>query len=208
MLKRIVVIGSLALLALAPTLVRADVSAGLSVNGQGLEDFYVNIGSFFQVPQAQVAIVRQRQIPDEEAPVVLFLAQQGHVSTDVIVNQRLGGMSWMDIALGLHLNAGTFYVPVTGDPGGPYTSIYAHFKGKKRRWKSIRLRDDEIVNLVNLRFTTQRYGYRPDEVATLRTGGKHFYEISQRDAGGDHPADDHDRRDDHHQDRHEHQDGY
>jgi len=205
------------LMALAlPSLSSAEVSVGISANSQGVNSFYMDIGNYFQVPQAQVEVVRQQNLPDDEAPVALFLAQQAHIGPDIIVKQRLAGRSWMSIALGLHLNAASFYLPLAQEPGGIYAPTYARFHVKRSRWGRIRLRDDEIVNLVNLRFATQHYGYRPEEVVAMRAQGRHFHEFTRRGEGAEHREirrderrdmrqDERrdDRREDRHDDRHE-----
>jgi hypothetical protein len=159
---------------------QAAVSVGVSGDSQGLNSFYLDIGNYYQVPQAQVEIVRQRHLPDDEAPVAFFLAQQAHVAPEVIVTERLSGRSWMSIALAFHLNAANFYYALDEEPGGPYAATYARFRGNRNRWGRIRLRDDEIINLVNLRFATQHYGYRPQELSSFRAGGRHYYEMSRR----------------------------
>jgi hypothetical protein len=159
---------------------KAAVSVGVSAGSQGLNSFYLDIGNYYQVPQAQVEIVRQRHLPDDEAPVAFYLAQQARVAPEVIVTERLSGRSWMSIALGFHLNAANFYYALDEEPGGPYAATYARFRGNRNRWNRIRLRDDEIINLVNLRFATQHYGYRPQELSTFRAGGRHYYEMSRR----------------------------
>src|SRR5258708_2679469 len=89
----------LAFCGIAP-LSRAELSLGISVGNEGIDSFYLNVGNYYQVPQASVLLCRDRHIPDEEIPVVLFLATRAHVAPELVIQQRLGGRAWMDIALG------------------------------------------------------------------------------------------------------------
>jgi hypothetical protein len=159
---------------------RADVSVGVNIGPNGANSFYMDISNYYRVPETQIMAIHERNLPDEEMPVCLFLAQRAHVEPSVVVEQRLSGRPWMDIALGLHLDAGVFYVPVGVPLGPPFGSIYARFKGPKSHWRRLRLEDDEIVNLVNLRFMTGHYGYRPSEVVKFRGEGHRFYEARER----------------------------
>jgi hypothetical protein len=121
------------------------------------------------------------KIPDDEMPIVFFLANRASVNPDVIVKMRLGGKSWMDITLHYGLTAEVFYVPVKSNPGPPYGKAYGHFKNRnKADWKSIRLSDTDILNFVNLRFMSNHYGYTPDEVIKLRASGGSFVDINAK----------------------------
>ncbi|UCD17583.1 MAG: hypothetical protein JSV44_01390 [Candidatus Zixiibacteriota bacterium] len=170
-----------ALMALFPiaSLCQAEVNVGLSLDKDGIKSFCLAIGEHFNVEEKKVVVVREAKIPDEDLPVVFFLASRAGISPDIIVKMRLGGKSWMDISLHFGLTAGVFYVPVKGNPGPPYGKAYGHFKNrKKEQWGSVRLTDVEIADFVNLRFISERYGYSPDEVIKLRSSGKSFVSIN------------------------------
>jgi len=123
--------------------------------------------------------VSERNIPDDEVPVVFFLASQARVSPDVIINLRLGGKSWMDITLHYGLTAQIFYVPFSADPGPPYGKAWGYYKKRPRsKWGEIRLGNADIVNLVNLKFVSGYYGYSPDQVVKMRSNGKSFVSIN------------------------------
>jgi hypothetical protein len=176
----------LAVSAWAASPARAEISFGLNVNGGGVESFYLDVSNYYQVPQAQVIMVRDRHIPDEEIPVVLFLATRAHVGPELIVQQRLGGRSWMDIALFYHLDPGIFYVPFQRDPGPPYGHAYGYYRhAKKNHWNKIRLGDADVVNFVNTRFVSEHYGYSPDEVARYRSQGGRFERVGRKGQGHD-----------------------
>ncbi len=39
------------------------------------------------------------------------------------------------------------------------------------------LGDDDVVNLVNLKFMSEHYGYPPEKIIKMRSGGKEFVSI-------------------------------
>lgn len=170
---------SLMFIGLGVTESRADVNIGLSIGDDGIKGFYLAIGEHYKVAEKEVVVVKKRRVPDEELPVVFFLAVRTGVAPKMIIDLRLKGMSWMDVTLHFGLNAEIFYVPVKVKPGPPYGKAYGHFKNKpKKKWGEIRLVDADIVNFVNLKFISERYGYSPDEVIKMRQKGKNFVVIN------------------------------
>lgn len=158
---------------------RPEVSLAVQANSGGVQSFYLGVSNYYHVPEREVIVVRERRIPDEEIPVVFFLASRARVAPGIIIEQRMSGMGWMDISLKLGLSPEVFYVPVAYDPGPPYGRAYGYYRHHPRsEWGRIRLVDADVVNMVNLRFMTEHYGYTPREVFTLRSQGRHFHEIS------------------------------
>jgi len=166
------------LLSLLISSVSAGVDIGLSIDQDGVKGFYLAIGDHYGVAEKEIVIVRKQNVPDEELPVVFFIARHAEVKPTVLIKMRLSGKSWMDIALHFGLTAEHFYTPLK-NPGPPYGKAWGHFKKKKQtEWKSIRLTDSEITASVNLNFISIHYGYSPDEVATMRSAGKYFVSIN------------------------------
>lgn len=158
---------------------KADVDIGVSIGDDGIKSFYLAIGNHYNVPEKEIIIVRKKNIPDDELPIVYFLARKAGVSPGVIIKLRLGGKSWWEITVHFGLNAGIYYVPVKSNPGPPYGKAYGHFKNKKKNeWHKIVLTDLEIINFVNLRFISEHYGYSADEVIKMREKGKSFVVIN------------------------------
>jgi hypothetical protein len=158
--------------------VAAEVSAGVTIDEDGLKGFYLSVGEHYGVQEKEVVVVRERNVPDDDLPVVFFLARHARVEPAVIVKLRLGGKSWMDIAFHYGLTAEIFYVDFERDPGPPYGKAWGHFKKKKRAdWGTIRLVDADVVNLVNLKFVSERYGYSPHEIVKMRAKGQDFVRI-------------------------------
>jgi len=181
MKKAAVLIVAMAMLAFAvPAFLQADVKMGISVGDQGLNSFYLALGDYSKVPQQNVVMVRRQGIPDEELPVVFFLASKAGVPYGEIVKLRLKKWGWLKIALKYRLDPSIFYVPVKGEvKGGIYGKTYKTFNGRpQKQWNKMKLSDEEIVNFVNLRFVSEHHGYTPEEVIKMRDGGKNFVTIN------------------------------
>lgn len=158
---------------------RADINIGVSADETGIRDFYLAIGDHYRQPEKEIIVVRERGIPDDELPVVFFLASRAGVSPAAIIKLRLGGSSWMDITFHYGLTAGIFYVDLGRKPGPPYGKAYGHFKNKpKKQWGEIALADPDIVNFVNLKFLSSHYGYSPNEIISMRSKGQSFTKIN------------------------------
>lgn len=164
---------------LVPGSAQAEISAGISVSEDGIQGFYLAIGEHYRVPDKEIVVVRERKIPDEEMPVVFYLANRAAVTPQAIIKLRLSGKSWMDITFGYGLNAEIFYVPVAVDPGPPYGKAYGHFKKReKAEWGKIILPDNDIINMVNLKFMSDYYKCPADDIIKLRQEGKNFVDIN------------------------------
>lgn len=170
---------------------QAQFQVGLSAGPNGVNDFYLSIGNYFNVPPAQVDVIRQRDIPNEQVPVVLFIAQRAHVDPQEVIELREEGFSWMEVALRFGIGPDAFYVNVNNYAHTPYGRAYGYYRHyDKRKWRRIRLSDDDIVNLVNLRFVSEYSHHTPDEVVRLRGQGRTFIDINEgwRPRHGDRPA--------------------
>lgn len=170
---------SLIILSLGSLIPKAEASVdlGISIGDEGLRGFYLAVGDYYRVPQREVIIIRERGIPYEELPVVYFIAGRARVAPGIIVDLRLGGMSWMDITLRYGLSPEIFYVPVRVGP--PYGKAYGYYMNKpKKEWKKMAFKDSAIINLVNLKFTSEHYKYSPKEVIKMREKGESFVVIN------------------------------
>ena len=157
---------------------QAEVNLGILIDEDGVKGFYLAIGEHFEVDARRVTAVKKAEIPDEEMPVVFFMAKNCFVSPSIIIRHRQASLSWMDICLKYGLTAEIFWVDLKHTPGPPYGKAWGHFKKKKKdKWGSIRLTDIEIVNFVNLKFISIHYDYSPDEVVKMRGQGTSFVKI-------------------------------
>ncbi len=138
--------------------------------------FAFSISNFYKVPEKEVIIVKERGIPDEELPVVFFIAEKARVKPANIIELRLKGLTWMDISLKYGITAESYYVPVNViEVGPPFGKAYGHFKKHpKHKWKEIRLDDDDIVNLVNVKFISSYHGIEPEVIIKEKSYGKKY----------------------------------
>jgi hypothetical protein len=157
---------------------KADLKVGMSVGNEGSSDFYLAMSEYNRVPERVLIGVRDRGIPDEQIPVVMFIAARAQVAPDVIVKMRHRHMSWMEIAAHFRLGVDAFYVPLNGNLSGTvYERPYRFFKQDRRHWNRIHLTDEDVVNLVDLKFVSDYHGYRPDDVIRFRANGRNFVNI-------------------------------
>ena len=157
-----------------------QVDIGASFGPEGLKNFYFSIHEYFRVPEREVVVIRERRIPDEEIPVVFFIAQKARVIPQTIIDLRLGGKSWMDITLRFGLSPEIYYVPVKVEvKGPPYGKAYGYYKNKPRKeWGKIVLKDADVINFVNLKFISEYHGYPAEEVIKMRSANKHFVVVN------------------------------
>lgn len=155
-----------------------------TVGTEGISRYESAAAAYFGVPQQEVSFIHQSGITHEEIPVVLFLAQHGHVTPSAIVDLNRRGMSWQAVTRHLGLDASIYHVDVSRAPGPPYdNAMHTFTEAPETRWKFLALQDPDIINLVNLKFLTGHCHADPDRVMTIRGRGKSFiathYEVHQ-----------------------------
>ncbi len=133
-------------------------------------------------------------MPDEELPVVFFLASRAHVDPQVIVDLRVRQrMSWLDITFHYGLTPEIYYIPVKR-VGPPYGNAYGHYKKHGKDYKKVKLVDADVVNLVNLRFMSEYHGVAAEAVMDQRGRGERFVVINDhyyKEKGTKHYGEDH-----------------
>jgi hypothetical protein len=155
-------------------------------------DFHVAVANYYQVPQREVIVIRERRIPDDEIPVALFIARHAGVPWGRVVDMRLRGASWWDISVRLGVQPEVYYVPVAVVSGPPYGRALGHYKKKHRKqWSTIVLTDADVVNLVELRFLSDHYRVAPERFIELRGKNRDFVAIHS-EVRGSHKHDDND----------------
>jgi hypothetical protein len=167
------------LVTLAPSLGadRAFAQTAFSVSAH-IGDFHVAVANYYQVPEREVIVIRERRIPDDEIPVALFIARHAGVPWTRVVDMRLRGASWWDISVRLGVSPEVYYVPVAVVSGPPYGRALGHYKKKHRKeWRTIVLNDADVVNLVELRFLSEHYHVAPERIIELRGKDRDFVAI-------------------------------
>jgi hypothetical protein len=160
----------------------ADAQTAYSVSAS-IGNFHVAVSNYYHVPEREVIVVRERRIPDDELPVVFFIAQRARVPVARIVDMRLRGASWWDISVRFGLGADVYYVPVAVRSGPPYGRAYGHYKKPRKQWDTIALTDADMVNLVQLRFISEHYHIAPERVVEMRERNADFVSIHDNASG-------------------------
>jgi len=152
-----------------------NISTGVSITDGHLNNFFFSIGDYYRVPESRVVYVRDHyHMHDEELPVLFFLASRAHVDPQLIIDLRMRKrMSWLDITFRLGLTPEIYYVPVKR-VGPPYGNAYGHYKKHRNNYSKVVLVDDDVVNLVNLRFMSDYHGVAPEVIMDRRGKGERF----------------------------------
>lgn len=157
----------------------AEFNFSLSFTDSSLNSFHLSVGDYYGASHADLTYMSRSGISDDEMPVALFISTSGAISINTIINLRLKGLSWFDISLRYKVGPDRYYVPFKRDPGPPYGKAWGYYKNKpKKKWKNIKLRDSDMINLVNVKFMSKHYGIAPGEVAKQRGNGKKFKDIN------------------------------
>src|SRR5262245_47836925 len=197
----LVLVPSLATLAPFVSADRAFAQTAYSVSAN-IGNFHVAVANYYQVPEREVIVIRERRIPDDEIPVALFIARHAGVPWGRVVDMRLRGASWWDISVRLGVKPEVYYVPVAVVSGPPYGRALGHYKNKHRKqWSTIVLTDADVVNLVELQFLSEHYRVAPERIIELRGKERDFVVIHAEVRGG-HRHDDDDDDDDQGQNGH------
>jgi hypothetical protein len=149
------------------------------------EDYYASVGDYFGMETGKVLDIGEK-IPAEEVPVALFVVsnavdQGKKIKLEDVISLRNSKKSWMDITLKYGLSADIYFFPVESYvQAKPFGKAYRKFFDEPRKkWKNIRLDDDDIVNLVNLRFLSRYYELTPAEVLRMCEAEPKFMTVNR-----------------------------
>lgn len=162
-------------LLLASIKLNAQFSAGISMGRGGLNGFYMNLGNYFRVPQREIIVVRDRRLPDEEIPVVFFVARKAGVSPRAVARMRRQGYSWMDITYNFGLSPAIFF-PGRVFQGPPYGKAWGYNRNRGRNCDNVS--DYDIINAVNSRIIAESYNCCQDDVIRMRNQGRGYVQIN------------------------------
>ncbi len=145
-------------------------------------DYFRAVASFFNLPPNEIAILSDWQISADEIPVVLFVARRAGVSPEALVALRQSGQSWSALADRYMVRASAFHVPLGDDaPAGRLQETYGLFRSTPvGEWSALRLSDDAIVALVNVRVISQSLGLPAERVLAETTAGESFIDLYTR----------------------------
>ena len=132
-------------------------------------DFHIDVGVYFGMPQQQVVAVQERRLPEYEIPVVLATARQAKVAPSGVVDLRLAGRSWMDIAMHFGLGPEVYYLP-PAPSGPPHGKAWGY-------WRQHPCSDAQFIDAVNMHFLTDYYHVSREEVIAYRQHGMNYVTI-------------------------------
>jgi uncharacterized protein (DUF433 family) len=157
-----------------PDRANAGVSVSINLGDDRYSPYRSGMEQYFQVQDQDVLMLSNRGLSANEVPLALFVANRARVSPDMVMQMRLSGMRWDSIVRRYGLSPSIFYVP-TNDYSGPYASMYGH---PRNAWDSMYLSDEDYINLANLKYLTDYYGYEPGRVIRMRSEGQDFISIA------------------------------
>lgn len=149
--------------------------------GDEISPFEEALMGFYEINGEDLAALKETGLAHDEMPVALHLAPLAMTSPANLATLRARGDSWKDIANIRQLGPSSVYVLIGKEfESTTYEPIFAKFtKVKGASWTEVPLTNDDIVNLVNLKFLSSHYGYSMFEIMKLRDGGADFVAIAE-----------------------------
>lgn len=137
------------------------------------------VASFFRMPQNEVSILADWDLPLDQIPVALFIAGRAGVSPDAVVALHRTGHSWTDLATRYSVSAAALHVPIPETASaGPLQQVYARYRSlPAKQWSQIRLSNQDIVTLVNVRLLAQTLKIPPQQVLAAAAPGTSFVDV-------------------------------
>ena len=147
--------------------------------------YYRAIADYFEVAPAEVSILADWDLVPDEIPVALFLARRAGISPEALVALRGSGQGWVDLARRYGVGAAQLHVPFTRPPSGGLLAVaYDQYQSRPAGdWGQIRLTDEDIVVLVNVRVLSAALDMRPDDVLQRRGAARSFVDLYARVIG-------------------------
>jgi hypothetical protein len=151
-----------------------DVAVGVRVN----EDtrIFLNVANETWRPTAPTTILRRCANPEDDFPVIAFLAYQSHRSPDYILSLRQAGYDWSDIFFRLNVSPGVLFAGMDRDPGPPYGKAWGHWKREHVSYEGgrsrYRLSDRDVIALVKIQTAARHFGTSAYAVVHDRDGAR------------------------------------
>ncbi len=163
---------------LALLLRRASVRVDQKIEEEEKSSFFLAAGKYFQASWAELEALGSTGLLIDEIPVVLHIARHAGISSGEVVRRRLAGEPWRETLSRFYVTPESYYVPLAS--GVRLSSTRPdryHRKSAREAWKRQQFSDDDIVNLINVKFLAEFYGIMPDRIVALRDAGWSFVRI-------------------------------
>lgn len=150
-----------------------------------MEGYLGSVSEHFHVSLEEVRILGEWRLSPDEIPVVLFVATRAGVSPDAVAILRGDGQSWDVVTRRFGLGPGDFHIPFDEDVSQSLLArAYDEFDNRPRSaWGTVRLRDQEIITLVNIHFLSVQMRVSPERILEAVERTKTFV-AAHRDLGG------------------------
>ena len=199
MMKRLLLLSCLVLPLSGGALLAAthfDVAVGIRVNEDSR--IFLNLANEAWRPSDGVQIVRRCADPQDDFPVIAFLAYHSHRSPGYILSLRQAGYDWSDIFVQLNVSPRVLFVGIDRDPGGAYHNAYVEWRrfGDSSRYRGygygrrgrFHLSDRDVVALVKVQTASRSMNRSAFTVIMLDKGrrpdvylARHWKERNRRD---------------------------
>ena len=138
----------------------------------GLRDdarIFLNVTNDYFAPPPTVAVelVRNSPVPEDDFPVILYLARASKRPPQEIQRLRADYLSWSDIMDRSNVSPSVLFAGIDRDPGPPYGKAWGYWR-KHPRDERIRFRDRDVVELVKLQVASRSQRVTPYAVASVR----------------------------------------
>lgn len=145
-------------------------------------EYYQAVAGYYAAPIEQITDFHDKGIADEDLPALFLISNRTEVPAEDIMEERLQEKSWAEIATEHGLKADAYYFMISGEiTSDTYSPIFEKYSTlPDQNWDKIELSDEEIVNLVNLRFISSHYDYSVFEIMAMRDSGKDFVEMNSQ----------------------------
>ena len=152
--------------------VNVDVAVGMSINEDSR--IFLNVTNQTWRPPVATAFIQGCADPEEDFPVIAFLAYHSHRSPTFILNLRREGYSWADVFFQVNVNPSVLFVGVERDPGPPYGKAWGYWRKHYRPGARIRyhLVDRDVVGLVKVQTVSKHFGASPLSIIEAQRGGR------------------------------------
>ncbi len=135
----------------------------------------------FSVSAEEIDRVVDTGVPYEDIIVSFHVAQRANMSPVRVATIRKQGGTWPEIADFRGLTPRSFYVLVSGEiPSARYAAIIDKFSFSvppSNDWGKVPLTDEDVIDLVHLKFVASAYDYNIFEAMALRDQGMEFSQI-------------------------------
>ena len=155
--------------------------AAASVQGAlpDLKGYTQAVSEYFKADADQVQEVASYLPRTDELPVAYMVAMKAGVDPVVVAEKRYDGQKWQEILQQYGLGSDLFRMEVRGFvPSSVYQPILDKFPDDQpAAWKTAPLTDRDILNMANLKFISDHYGYSMYRVMAMRDKGRSFPQI-------------------------------